>query len=151
MQKRQKLWPHFRMTGSLKKSKQIAHVSSFLRSSPDVPAVAMFTNQPAAENCHCRKWRKRMEGGKWAHLWSVAFALSQSDFTFSLFNCISIIYPCQMKHSLQSKKSQIALLFYCFPGEHLKHFPLQTLWSTDSHNCAIFSFLIVPTLPRKVI
>lgn len=33
------------MTGSLKKSKQIAHVSSFLRSSPAAPAVAMFTSQ----------------------------------------------------------------------------------------------------------
>lgn len=45
MQKRQKLCPHFSITGSLKKSRQIAHVSSFFRSSPAAPAVAMFTSR----------------------------------------------------------------------------------------------------------
>lgn len=92
-----------------------------------------------------RGWR---EGS--GHICAVSLSLSANQFSLSLYTIVFQLYTLywrssQMNHSLQSKKSQIALLFYCFPEEHLKHFPLQTLWSlthfTDSHNCAIFSLL----------
>lgn len=109
MQNRQKLCPHLSMTGSLKKSKQIAHVSSFLRSSPVAPAVAMFTRQQQHNNC--RKWRRKGRGEGRVHICGASSRV--------LANQNTLILPHSRIHSQQNGMRHEIMMHFMWGHFHL--------------------------------